>query len=43
MKIKEEIVYRTESEENEELAESTGAFIDWLNDPGRGAEYDFDA
>ena len=32
MKNKIEVVYRTESEENEELAESTGAFVDWLND-----------
>ena len=27
-----ETVYMTESEMNEELAESTGEFVDWLND-----------
>jgi hypothetical protein len=32
MKNKEEIVYKTESEEYEELAENTGAFISWLSD-----------
>jgi hypothetical protein len=32
MKNKNEIVYRTESEELEELAENTGEFIDWLFD-----------
>jgi hypothetical protein len=39
MKNKNEIVYRTESEENEEIAENTGEFVDWLLDTIRDRMY----
>ena len=39
MKNKDTIVYRTESEMNEELAENTGEFVDWLLDTIRDRMY----